>query len=173
MGLLHKLGSLVEKPMPLDVADDPQTVLAPVSGQVVALEDLADPVFAQGMLGVGMGMRPEGDVAYSPVTGTVAADVKTKHALLIRAQSGAEVLLHVGLDTVELRGAGFHPFVRKGDAVRAGDPVLGFDRALIEGRGLDDTVVVTVSNPEAFAEVEPACGEKVVAGELLLRCVGR
>lgn len=173
MGLLQKLVPLAERPAALDVADDPQAVLAPVSGRVVALEDLPDPVFAQGMLGAGLGVRPEGDVAFSPVTGTVTADVKTRHALLIKASNGAEVLLHVGLDSVELRGAGFHSFVRKGEAVRAGDPVLGFDRALLRSRGMDDTVVVTVSNPEAFSKVVPARVEKIAAGEPLLRCVER
>ena len=124
MGLLHTLETLVaEKPEALRIAEDPQSVYAPVSGGVIALEQLPDPVFSQGMLGFGAGVAPEGDVAYAPVSGVVTAEVKTRHALLIKAECGAEVLLHVGLDSVALRGAGMRQLVRKGDTVRAGEPI--------------------------------------------------
>lgn len=175
MGLLKKLGlKLFVRPEPtvepVSTPEDPQAVLAPVTGRLVALSDVRDPAFSQGMLGLGVGIRPEGDVAFSPVTGTVVAEVKSKHALLIKAQSGAEVLLHVGLDSVSLRGAGFSQLVSKGDEVRAGAPVLRFDRSLMADRGLDDTVVVTVTNPEAFERVEPAsAGPEVTAGSVVLR----
>lgn len=172
VGLLSKLGSLVaEKPVALTVDTDKDVVLAPVSGRVVPLEELSDPVFAQGMLGVGVGIRPEDDVAYAPVSGTVTADVKTKHALLFKAENGAEVLLHVGLDSVALGGAGFRPLVHKGDSVLAGEAVLSFDRSLMAQRGIDDTVVVTVSNTDAFSDVTVSASGEVVAGKPLLRCV--
>lgn len=175
VGLLKKLGLKLlvrSEPTvePVSTPEDPQAVLAPVTGRLVALSDVRDPAFSQGMLGLGVGIRPEGDVAFSPVTGTVVAEVKSKHALLIKAQSGAEVLLHVGLDSVSLRGAGFRQLVSKGDEVRAGAPVLRFDRSLMADRGLDDTVVVTVTNPEAFERVEPASeGPEVTAGSVVLR----
>ena len=175
VGLFEKLGLSIlgrSEPAiePVPTPEDPQAVLAPVTGRLVALGDVSDPAFSQGMLGTGVGIKPEGNVAFSPVTGTVVAEVKSAHALLIKAQSGAEVLLHVGLDSVALHGAGFRQLVRKGDEVRAGVPVLRFDRDLMAERGLDDTVVVTVTNPEAFERVEPACaGDEVVAGAVVLR----
>lgn len=175
VGLFEKLGlSILDRSEPaiepVPTPEDPQAVLAPVTGRLVALGDVSDPAFSRGMLGTGVGIKPEGDVAFSPVTGTVVAEVKSAHALLIKAQSGAEVLLHVGLDSVALHGAGFRQLVRKGDEVRAGVPVLRFDRDLMAERGLDDTVVVTVTNPEAFERVEPACaGDEVVAGAVVLR----
>ena len=183
MGLFGKLGrSLLDRPAaalePVPTPEDPQAVCAPVSGRPVALEDVSDPVFAQGMLGPGVGIEPAGDVAYAPVTGVVTADVKTRHALVIKAAGGAEVLLHVGLDSVALRGEGFRQLVERGAEVRAGEPVLRFDRALMAERGLDATVVVTVTNPDDFARVELlAAGEKdgapaqVRAGAAVLRCV--
>ena len=176
VGLFDKLGlSLMERVRPtlkpVPTPEDPQAVLAPVTGRPMALRDVADPAFAEGMLGVGVGIEPAGDVAYAPVSGVVAADVKTRHALLIRSECGAEVLLHVGLDSVKLRGEGFRQLVRKGDAVRAGQPVLSFDRALMAERGLDDTVVVTVTNPGDFARVEVCCEGDVAAGAAVLRCV--
>ena len=177
MGLFDKLGRSLagvrtRAPEPVAVPQDPRAVLAPVTGRVVSLESVADPAFSQGMLGSGLGIRAEGDVAFSPVSGMVVADVKTKHALLFKADGGAEVLLHVGLDSVRLRGAGFRTFVRKGDSVRAGDPVMSFDRALMAERGLDDTVLVTVTNADAFASVTPVCASdsEVSAGAELLRC---
>ena len=172
MGLLEKIGGLRRAvPDALDVAAAPGVAYAPVSGTVVPLDQVGDPAFAQGMLGNGLGIAPEGNVAYAPVSGVVTADVKTRHALLIKAESGAEVLLHVGLDSVSLRGEGFRQLVRKGDAVRAGQPVLGFDRSLMTSRGLDDTVVVTVTNPDDFASVEVCCEGDVAAGSAVLRCV--
>ena len=171
VGLLQKLESLVsEKPAPLEVGEAPGVVVAPVSGTTVPLEGVGDPVFARGMLGCGVGIRPAGELAYAPVSGVVAADVKTRHALLLRSDDGLEVLLHVGLDSVMLSGAGFLPYVRKGDHVRAGQPVLGFSRSLMAERGLDDTVVVTVTNSDAFSSVKVTCGEKISAGSELIRC---
>ena len=177
MGLFDKLSRSLplarrQAPEPVPAASDPEAVLAPVTGHVVALDAVSDPAFAQGMLGSGLGIRAQEDVAFSPVSGTVVADVKTKHALLIKAENGAEVLLHVGLDSVRLRGAGFRTFVRKGDRVSAGEPVMSFDRALMAERGLDDTVLVTVTNTDAFSAVTPVpgCDAEVSAGAELLRC---
>ena len=176
MGLLDKLSRTLpgarRVPEAVPAPQDPEAILAPVTGQVVALDAVPDPAFSQGMLGCGLGIRAQEDVAFSPVSGTVVADVKTKHALLIQAENGAEVLLHVGLDSVRLRGAGFRAFVRKGDRVRAGQPVMSFDRALMSERGLDDTVVVTVTNADAFASVRVVCDSdvEVSAGSELIRC---
>lgn len=177
VGLFDKLsrslpGARKRPPEAVEAPQDPEAILAPVGGHVVPLEEVSDPAFSQGMLGSGLGIRAEGDVAFSPVSGTVVADVKTKHALLIRAENGAEVLLHVGLDSVRLRGAGFCAFVRKGDRVRAGEPVMSFDRSLMAERGLDDTVLVTVTNADAFSAVTPVCpgDAEVSVGSELLRC---
>lgn len=171
MGLLEKIGGLRRAvPDALDVAAAPGVAYAPVSGTVVPLDQVSDPAFAQGMLGNGLGIAPEGNVAYAPVSGVVTADVKTRHALLIRTAEGAEVLLHVGLDSVALRGEGFRCLAEKGDEVCAGQALIMFDRALMVERGLDPTVMVTVSNSDAFAPAEVAAGtERVVAGEAVMR----
>ena len=146
----------------------PDTICAPLSGSLVQLKDVADPVFAQGMLGPGLGIAGEGDVAYAPVSGVVTAVISTGHAVAIKADDGAEVLLHVGVDTVALRGRGFRTLVEKGEHVSAGDPLIMFDRALIRESGLDDTVIVTITNPDEMGAVSTACGQDVSAGEALL-----
>lgn len=174
MGLLEKLNPLrrTAAPEPARVCEgDPQVICAPVSGQVVSLEEVGDPAFSQGMLGCGLGIRPEEGVVFSPVSGTVAADVETKHALLIRADSGVEVLLHVGLDSVSLGGTGFRAFAHKGDRVHAGQPLIEFDRRLMRERGLDDTVLVTVTNAGDLSHVEESApaGDEVAAGAVVMR----
>lgn len=157
------------KPAAVSAVIEPGLICSPVSGRVVDLAEVDDDVFAQGMLGEGLAIEPEEDVVYAPVSGMVAADVKTKHALLIRSDDGLEVLIHAGIDTVRLGGDGFVSYAAKGDRVAAGEPVLEFDRALARERGLSDTVVVTVTNSDRTGGVERACGTKVVAGQPLLR----
>ncbi len=143
-------------------------ICAPVSGRVVALSKVSDPVFAQGMLGEGLAIVPRGEVAYAPASGVVTAVVGSRHAVAIKTDGGAEVLLHVGVDTVGLKGRGFHTYVGKGDRVQAGEALIAFDAELIHDCGLDDTVIVTVTNPEECGHVVPACESYVVAGEQLL-----
>ncbi|MDO4849924.1 MAG: PTS glucose transporter subunit IIA [Coriobacteriia bacterium] len=167
MGLLDTLFAPA-RPDAVVAEERADTICAPVSGRVVSLSKVSDPVFAQGMLGEGLAIVPRGEVAYAPASGVVTAVVSSKHAVAIKADSGAEVLLHVGVDTVGLKGRGFHTYVGKGDRVRAGEALIAFDAELIHGCGLDDTVIVTVTNPEECGRVVPACEGDVAAGEQLL-----
>lgn len=153
--------------MAVDAQDS--SICAPATGKVVSLSEVKDPVFAQGMLGEGVAIRPEGNVAYAPVSGVVTAVVGSKHAVAISADSGAQVLLHVGVDTVCLKGRGFTTFVKKGDRVQAGEALIAFDQDVIRNSGLDDSVIVTVTNSDEMGRVEPACENAVAAGEPLLR----
>ena len=157
-----------EKPAPAFTSCDPKTICAPVSGTIVPLASVADPVFAGGMLGQGIGVQANGGIVFSPVTGTVTAIVDSKHAVAIHAESGAEVLVHVGIDTVCLRGSGFRLFVEKNQHVSAGEPLIGFDHDLIRAKNLDDTVIVTVTNSADFSSVRPSCGDEVDLGAPLL-----
>lgn len=168
MGLLSMLASAIEPevevPSGVAAINQPNVVCAPATGRVRSLADLPDAVFAQGMLGWGLAVVATDGVVYAPVSGVVTADVKTRHALLIHSANGADVLLHVGLDSVRLQGQGFTDFVHKGDEVAVGDPVIKFDLELLHERGLDASVVVTVSNPEVFGAMHCACGNTVEAG---------
>ncbi len=157
------------RPEALVVPEAKDSVYAPATGGIVPLSEVSDPVFSQGMLGEGLGIaHPEAGVAYAPVSGTVTAVVASKHAVAIRAASGAEVLLHVGVDTVRLRGKGFTCYVGKGDRVKAGEALIAFDGELIRSSGLDDTVIVSVTNSDEVGPVEPARSGAVRAGEELL-----
>lgn len=148
----------------------PYAICAPVTGRVVSLKEVPDPAFSEGMLGEGLGFEAAESVVLAPVTGTVVADVKTQHALLIKNEVGVEVLVHVGVDTVSLKGNGFKALVEKGDHVKVGQPVIEFDDKLISEQGLDNTVILTVVNAESFSAVEPVLDKDVVeAGTVVLR----
>ncbi len=172
VALLDFLTTEAKPPLPIQAVNNSHVICAPVNGDALPLEKVADPVFASGMLGRGLAVKTASDVAFSPVTGTVTAVVKTKHAVAIKADNGAEVLVHVGVDTVRLHGEGFSLFVKVGSHVQAGDPLIAFDRALIAEKNLDDTVIVTVTNAEEFSKVAPVAGTEVHAGAALIEVEG-
>jgi len=107
-------------------------VLAPLDGTVVALENVPDEVFAQKMAGDGVAIHPSGNTAVSPIAGTLAKLFPGGHAFGIATNEGVELIVHIGLDTVELKGAGFSNIAREGQTVSAGTPIVHFDRAAIE-----------------------------------------
>ncbi|WAH35628.1 PTS sugar transporter subunit IIA [Alicyclobacillus dauci] len=109
--------------------DDSQeiTILAPVDGEVVPLEDVEDPMFSQKMLGDGLAVRPTSDTIVAPVSGTLTQIFPTGHAAGITTRQGIEVLIHVGIDTVELKGEGFTKLVEQGAQVEAGTPLIRLD----------------------------------------------
>ena len=150
-------------------ADDvAQTVVrAPLDGQIIALSEVEDPVFAQAMIGPGVAIRPTSTTVHSPVSGTVMLVFPTGHAVAVRADSGAEVLVHVGIDTVMLKGQGFETLVAKGDVVEAGAPLLRFDPATVEAAGYSLTTPVIVTNFKRFGAPSAVADDQVSTGDHL------
>lgn len=145
-------------------------LVAPLSGTVMAVEDVADPVFASGALGKGAGIEPAGDVVVTaPAAGTVVVAPSSGHAYGIALDNGVEILVHVGIDTVNLEGQGFDVRVSQGDRVETGQELVRVDRAVIEEAGYPLTTPVLVTNTAAFAEVELIASGEVAAGQPLLR----
>lgn len=145
------------------------TVIAsPVKGKVIALRDVKDEAFSAGVLGLGAAVLPEDDTIYAPADGTVENMFSTGHAIDLVTDSGAEVLIHVGMDTVQLQGKGFRPLVRSGDAVKKGQPLLKFDRKLIEAAGYSLVTPVITTNSDNYAAVAAASTAAVNAGDTLL-----
>lgn len=140
-------------------------VLAPLDGAVVALEDVPDEVFAQKMVGDGLAINPSGAVAVAPVTGTLVKLFSSGHAFGIATDEGVELIVHIGLDTVELEGQGFEKIAREGQIVQAGTPIVRFDRAVLEG--LDKVVISPVVSTGPGTIVERATGN-VQAGRDVL-----
>ncbi|MDA0567266.1 PTS glucose transporter subunit IIA [Streptomonospora sp. S1-112] len=144
------------------------TVLTPVPGTAVAMSEVDDPVFAQGMVGPGVAVRPapRPQEAVAPIAGRV---VKLHpHAFLVLGEGGRGVLVHLGIDTVKLDGAGFATLVEEGAEVEPGTPVIRWDPAEVERQGMSAIVPVVALEARADAVADPAAGE-VAAGDTLFR----
>ncbi|WP_416410337.1 PTS beta-glucoside transporter subunit IIABC [Pantoea sp. App145] len=148
-----------------------QTVFSPISGKVLALETIKDETFASGLLGKGVAIVPDNGRVVSPIDGVVSSLFRTSHAIGLTAADGAEVLIHVGLDTVKLDGKFFTPHVAVDDVVKVGDLLLEFDIGAIEAAGYDLTTPVVVSNSDEFIDVLPLQPSVVTACAPLLSAV--
>lgn len=144
------------------------TVLAPVAGHVVPLDEVEDKVFASRTLGEGVGVVPTDGRIVSPVAGKLVTVAKTGHAFGIRTDDGVEVLVHIGIDTVQMKGEGFEVAVAKGDRVEAGDLLATVDLDVVRQAGYDTVTVVTITNTKAMAAVNPQSGKDVVAGDPII-----
>ena len=131
------------------------TVLQPVKGTVIARESIPDDTFASGVLGDGVGIIPEDDLVVSPFDGTISSVAESQHAVGIES-NGMEMLIHVGVDTVNMQGDGFTCLVKEGDEVKAGQPLIRFDREKIKAAGYSDTVAVLLTNSDDLEGV--TCG---------------
>ncbi|MHC5268646.1 sucrose-specific PTS transporter subunit IIBC [Enterococcus sp. LJL98] len=150
-------------------ADTQQTRIgAPVSGQTLALKNVNDPVFFSEMMGKGIGIQPETDEVYAPADGTLAVVYETKHAYGLQTETGVEVLIHIGIDTVNLAGEHFTTNKKSGDKIKKGELLGTFDRKAIQAAGYDATVILVVTNTNDFAEVQPKEADAVTAGETVL-----
>lgn len=128
---------------------------SPIVGEVVALSEVNDPVFSSGVMGQGIAVKPSKGVVYAPADSEIAIAFPTGHAYGLKTDNGAEILIHVGIDTVSLNGKGFEAKVSQGDRVRAGDIIGIFDSEVIAANGLDDTTMVIITNTMDYAEVTP------------------
>lgn len=146
----------------------PITLLAPLSGIIVPITSVPDPTFSEKILGDGIAILPENGRLLSPIGGKVESVPKTNHAVMILSDSGAEILIHVGIDTVELGGAHFRAFVSPGDRVKAGDPLLEFEPDAIRRAGYDLSTPIIVTNAEDFSAIE-CLNDRATAKEPLLR----
>src|SRR5258708_11556700 len=140
-------------------------LLAPLTGPVVPLADVPDPVFSGGMFGDGIGIDPLVGQLVAPCAGVVTHLARTGHALTLATAEGAEILLHIGIDTVGLNGKGFTPKVPQGATVRAGDLLIEFDLDYVASTAPSLVSVITVANSDAFEIVERPAGGLLKAGE--------
>ena len=149
---------------------DPEanTLYAPVKGNVISRDAIPDETFASGMLGDGVGIEPEAGVVVAPCDGEIASLTDTRHAIGMVGAGGLELLIHVGVDTVNMKGDGFELFVKMGDKVKTGQKLLTFDIEKIKAGGYSTTTAVLVANTYQFS----ACRvEKTGKSELLDKIV--
>ena len=152
----------------LPVAPQNETIQTPIVGDVVALENVNDPVFSSGAMGQGIAVKPSQGVVYAPADAEVSIAFATGHAYGLKTTNGAEILIHVGIDTVTMNGEGFEQKVSQGDKVKAGDVLGTFDSSKIAAAGLDDTTMVIVTNTADYASVTPVASGSVVKGDAII-----
>ena len=131
-----------------------QRIQAPVQGQLVSLDQINDEVFASQQMGKTLAIYPTEEQIVSPGNGQVTALYPTHHAIGLKLDNGAEILLHIGINTVELKGRGFETFVKVGERVRLGQKLLSFDKQIIQAAGYDPTVLVIVTNTAEMSVIE-------------------
>ena len=158
--------TVVTEEVPATLQDE--TIQTPIVGDVVALSNVNDPVFSSGAMGQGIAVKPSEDVVYAPADAEVTIVFPTGHAYGLRTANGAEILIHVGIDTVSMNGEGFNHKVAQGDKVKAGDVLGTFDSAKIAAVGLDNTTMVIVTNTADFASVNPVASGSVAKGDAII-----
>ncbi|MGG6831706.1 UNVERIFIED_CONTAM: PTS beta-glucoside transporter subunit IIBCA [Streptococcus canis] len=142
-----------------------ETLYSPLEGTVVELSAVSDPVFSSGAMGQGLAIKPEGNALYSPVDGKVEIVFETGHAYAMTSTKGAEILLHIGIDTVSMAGDGFNALVTAGQVVKKGDLLGHFDSAKIAQAGLDDTMMMIVTNSADYRNVDILVQGQVRVGQ--------
>ncbi|MCM3720073.1 PTS sugar transporter subunit IIA [Fictibacillus phosphorivorans] len=145
-----------------------ETIVAPLTGKIVSIEEVPDPTFSQKMMGDGIAIEPTEGVVVSPVDGEVVQFFHTKHAIGIQSKSGAEILIHVGLETVNMNGEGFDGHVKVGDKVRAGDKLLSFDLDLIKEKAASTVTPIVITNGDAVESLDKRAASEATKGETSL-----
>ncbi|WP_405144322.1 beta-glucoside-specific PTS transporter subunit IIABC [Paenibacillus sp. FSL H7-0942] len=157
-----------EQPVRATNASD-EIVFSPIEGTIVELSEVPDPAFASGAMGKGIAIEPTVGRVVAPFDGTVTVAFKKKHALAVVSDTGAEILVHVGVDTVKLDGQHFVSHIKEGDRVQAGDLLLEFDIAQIKAAGYHTVTPIIVTNSANYEEVIPQATGRVSSQELLLK----
>ena len=146
-----------------------EVIASPVTGEVFPLTEANDPVFASGAMGQGIAITPLDQTVYAPFDGEVTISFATGHAFGLRSDKGAEVLIHVGIDTIALDGEGFEAFVTQGDRVKLGDPIVRFEKEKIEQADLEATTMVIITNSSEYLSMTTMADQTIQHGENLLR----
>ncbi|MDM5277279.1 beta-glucoside-specific PTS transporter subunit IIABC [Paenibacillus silvae] len=154
------------------VADVSEHVLtAPLTGEVLELSTIKDEAFASGAMGKGVAIKPEVGKLVAPADGVVSAVFPTSHAIGISTNHGAELLVHIGMNTVKLKGEHFKVHVKEGDAVKAGDLLIEFDTDAIASKGFDLTTPIIVTNSDDFLDVISTDKTSITIGERLIKII--
>ena len=138
---------------------------APAKGKAVSLKEVSDPTFSEGILGDGVAVIPSEGKIYAPADGTIGMVFDTLHAISLTTDFGAEVLIHVGLDTVQLKGEGFEGHVKAGDTVKKGDLLLTVDLEKVKAAGYDTSTLVVICNTDDYGDVQGLDNKEVQPGD--------
>lgn len=146
-----------------------EIIKAPLSGKVLKLEQIKDPAFSSGMLGKGLAIDPADGKVCSPVDGKISMLFDTCHAVGITSDKGVEILIHIGMDTVELKGKGFISHIKNGDRVKAGQDLIDVDLDFVRAEGYEIVTPIVVTNGDALKSIKETENNEVNQGDELLR----
>ena len=173
MGFFDKLfGGKAEEEETTKFFGQSKTVLTPIRGKVLAQADIPDETFAQGILGPGCGIEPTGDTVYAPFDGTITQVASTLHAIGITSDDGIELLIHVGMDTVDMKGQGFTALVKENQKVSAGTPLLKVDLDAIRAANHPTTTAIIVTNGDDLNGMKVVADGPVTAGTPMIKFEG-
>ena len=153
---------------PVDIEVEAQKIYSPTAGKIVPLQQVNDKVFKENIVGKGVGILPEIPQIFSPVNGIVKYITSTNHALIISSDDGMDVLVHVGLDTVNLKGKYFKMIALKDDRVKVGDLLLEFNLKKIRDLDFDTVIPVVVTNPKDFSRIKATSDVEVGVSDSLI-----
>lgn len=169
MGFFDKLfGKSAEPATPPAQPSGPIQIFAPVAGEAVPITEVSDPTFGEKILGDGCAIKPSEGKVVAPCDGTVEQIFETGHAVTLTSPGGAEILIHIGLDTVELKGKHYTIHAHDGDKVKKGDLLIEFDAAAIAAEGYDTITPIVICNSDDFSSITPHTGKTAAAGDLIL-----
>ncbi len=170
MGFLDRLfGGRAKTAKETRFPGEKMVVKAPMDGIVLPLEQLPDETFAAAILGPGCGIEPTGGTVYAPFDGKITSIVPTLHAVGLESTEGIELLIHIGMDTIALRGSSFTPLVREGQAVKAGTPLLNVDLDAIRAAGHPTATAIIVTNGDDLSEMSVVASGDTAIGVPLLK----
>ena len=155
MGFFDSLKKAVSGSAPAENTID---IMAPVTGEIVAIEDVPDVVFAEKIVGDGIAIRPTGSKMVSPCDGEIGKIFETNHAFSLETDSGIELFVHFGIDTVELKGEGFTRIAQEGQKVKMGDTIIEFDLEFLKKNAKSILTPVVISNMDEIKELQKMSG---------------
>ena len=168
MGFFDSLKKAVSSNAPTQKTID---LIAPLSGEIVAIEDVPDVVFAEKIVGDGIAIRPTGDRMVAPCDGVIGKIFETNHAFSLETDTGIELFVHFGIDTVELKGEGFTRIAQEGQKVKMGDTILEFDLEFLKEKAKSILTPVVISNMDEIKELQKMSGTVEVAKDVVLKIV--
>ena len=170
-GFLKKKENDIEKIElpPLEVDGEKEIICAPMEGETVSSSEISDLTFQKEMLGKSVAIRPTEGKMYAPADGKINMLIETLHAVSMTTERGAEILIHVGIDTVALKGKYFKPYVKEGSPVKRGDLLLEFDIEAITAAGYEMISPVIICNTDDYADIECVIGRQIQVGSTIMK----
>ncbi|MCZ0754699.1 PTS sugar transporter subunit IIA [Anoxybacillus sp. J5B_2022] len=148
-----------------------EAIVAPLTGNIVTLENVPDPVFAQKMMGDGVAIEPTEGIVVAPIDGEIVQVFPTKHAIGLRSKRGLEILIHIGLETVGMNGEGFEVHVQAGDCVKVGDRLITFDLSLVQQKAKSMITPIIITNSDAIEHIERVEAKTVQRGQTVMMTI--